>query len=62
MVEHEVATVILEDVEIFKGVEVSFDATYEYCSHVEEFLETEDMIRANNLAMKDAYEKKITNG
>lgn len=59
MEEHEVQTVILEDTEEFKGEEVSFDATYEYCAHADEYLETEDMIKANSLAMKDAYRKKV---
>lgn len=58
MDEHEVQTVILEDIEEFKGEEVSFDATYEYCVHADEYLETEDMIKANSLAMKDAYREK----
>ena len=58
MEEHEVQTVILEDTEEFKGEEVSFDATYEYCAHADEYLETEDMIKANSLAMKDAYREK----
>lgn len=59
MEEHEVQTVILEDTEEFKGEEVSFDATYEYCAHTDEYLETEDMIKANSLAMKDAYREKM---
>lgn len=57
---HEVQTVILEDKEVFKSDEVTFDATYEYCAHAEEYLETEDMIKANGLAMKDAYRRKIS--
>jgi putative zinc finger/helix-turn-helix YgiT family protein len=58
MEEHEVQTVIMRDTEEFKGLEVSFDSTYEYCNHADEYLETEDMIKANSLAMKDAYRKK----
>ena len=58
MEEHEVLTVILVDTEEFKGEEVSFDATYEYCSYADEYLETEDMIKTNSLAMKDAYREK----
>lgn len=58
MEEHEVQTVILTDTEEYKGVEVSFRATYEYCVHTGEYLETEDMIKANSLAMKDAYREK----
>ncbi|MCD4712465.1 MAG: DUF4065 domain-containing protein [Clostridiales bacterium] len=59
MEEHEVQTVILEDKDEFKGEEVSFDATYEYCAHADEYLETEAMIKANSLAMKDAYRAKV---
>lgn len=59
MEKHEVRTVILEDVEIFKGQEVTFKATYEYCDYADEYLETEEMIRANSLSMKDAYRKKV---
>lgn len=59
MEEHEVDTVEVIDNEIYKGEEVSFNATYEYCSHADEYLETEEMIKANSLAMKDAYRKKV---
>lgn len=58
MEEHEVDTVQVIDTEIFKDQEVAFTATYEYCSNAEEFLETEAMIKANSLAMKDAYRSK----
>ena len=59
MEEHYVQTVILKDTEEFKGEEVSFDATYEFCNRADEYLETEDMIKANSLAMKDAYRDKV---
>lgn len=59
MEEHNVQTVILEDTEVFKGEEVYFDAIYEYCSHADEYLETEDMFKANGLAMKDVYRVKV---
>lgn len=55
MKQHEVDTVEVMDTEIFKDEEVSFRAIYEYCSNTDEYLETEDMIRQNSLAMKDAY-------
>ncbi len=58
MEEHDVQTVILTDNEEFKGEDVSFDATYEHCTNADEYLETEDMIKANSLAMKDAYREK----
>ena len=59
MEEHEVETIEIEDREIYKGVEVSFDSIFEYCSNSDEYIETEEMIRNNSLAMKDAYRKKV---
>lgn len=59
MEEHEVYTVEVTDNEVYKGEEVSFVATYEYCSNAEEYLETEKLIKLNNLAMKDEYRKKV---
>ena len=58
MEEHEVQTVLIKDTEERKGEEVCFDATYEYCAHAEEYLETEEMIRESSLSMKDAYRAK----
>lgn len=57
MEEHEVQTVILEDIEDFKGEEVSFDAIYEYCTYADEYLEIEDMIKLNSLSLKEAYKE-----
>ena len=57
MEEHIVHTVVCRDTEIYKGKKVSFNATYEYCEQADELLENEEMIKANNLAMKDAYRK-----
>ncbi len=59
MEEHEVDTVEVTETEIFKNEDVSFTATYEYCSNTDEYLETEEMIKANSLAMKDAYRGKV---
>lgn len=59
MEEHEVDIVKVIDTEIFKGEEVNFSATYEYCSNADEYLETEEMIKSNSLAMKDAYREKV---
>lgn len=55
---HEVQTVKLTETEEYKGEEVTFNATYEYCDHADEYLESEEMIKANSLAMKDAYREK----
>ncbi|BEP30324.1 type II toxin-antitoxin system MqsA family antitoxin [Helicovermis profundi] len=59
MEEHEVDTVEVIDNEIYKGEEVEFKSIYEYCFHADEYLETEEMIKANSLSMKDAYRKKV---
>ncbi len=59
MEEHEVNIIEMTDIEIFKDEEVTFKATYQYCSITDGLLETEEMIRANNLAMKDSYREKM---
>lgn len=59
MEEHEVDIVVVNEEEIFKEEEVSFNAIYEYCSNSDEYLETEEMIKTNSLAMKDAYRVKV---
>lgn len=59
MEQHDVNTVLVEDEEEFKNQDVTFEACYEYCSRAEEYLETEEMIKANGLAMKDAYRDKV---
>jgi len=59
MEEHNVDIVEVKEKEVFKGEEVEFTATYEHCSHTDEYLENEDMIKANNLSLKDAYRKKL---
>lgn len=57
--EHNISIVELEEKTIFKGVRVNFTALYEYCSKTDEYFEPEDMIRANTLAVKDAYRKRM---
>ena len=59
MEEHKVDTVQREEFEKINGKEVVFIATYAYCSNTDELKETEELIRANNLAVKDAYRKKV---
>lgn len=58
MEEHKVDIVEVVEHESFKGVEVEFSAIYEHCSNSDEYLANEDMIRGNNLAVKDAYREK----
>jgi putative zinc finger/helix-turn-helix YgiT family protein len=59
MEEHNIDIVEVYEQEVFKNVTVGYTATYEYCSHTDEYLETEEMIKSNNLAVKDAYRKKL---
>lgn len=59
MEEHEVDIVEMKDTEIFKDEEVNFKGTYQYCPIEDELLETEEIMRSNDLAMKDAYRKKM---
>ena len=49
----------MRDSEIFKGEEVVFNAIYQYCPIEDELLETEEMMRSNNLAMKNTYRAKM---
>lgn len=55
---HDVNIIETEEKATFKGVKVNFIATYEYCPNSDDFLETEDMIKANGLAVKNAYRKE----
>jgi len=56
---HNVNIVEVEEQETYKGLDVEFISTYEYCADSQEYIETEDMIRTNSLAMKDAYRRKV---
>lgn len=58
MEEHNVHIVEVNESTIFKGQEVKFKATYEYCDVADEYLENEDMITANDIAMKDSYREQ----
>ena len=59
MEDHEVEIVEVEESGTFKGEKVNFIAVYEYCSNTEEYFETEEMMRTNSLAQKDAYRSKV---
>lgn len=53
--DHSLQSLQLEDKEVFQGEEVSFLASYLYCPKEDCYLENQTQIRANSLAMKDAY-------
>lgn len=55
MQEHPVDIIEVAENETFNGISVNFIAVYEYCSNTDEYLETEEMMKSNGLAVKDAY-------
>ena len=55
---HDVQIVNLTENTVFKGVEVSYSATYQYCEFTDELTCDETMIAENNLSMKDEYRKQ----
>jgi putative zinc finger/helix-turn-helix YgiT family protein len=59
MEEHAVDFVQINDKRSFKGENVEFTSVSEYCKNSEEVTETEEMIKMNDLALKDAYRKKV---
>lgn len=59
MEEHEVTTVKVEESGSFKNENIDFEAEYEYCSNLDEYTETEEMMRKNSLSQKDSYRKKM---
>ena len=59
MEEHEVKTVLVGEKGVFKGVEVSFDATYMYCDLADEYYADEEQLQENDVRLKDAYRDKM---
>lgn len=59
MKKHDVMLVKIQEKNIFKNVEVEYDATCFYCDVAEEFYADEEQIKANDLNMKNAYRKKV---
>lgn len=57
MEEHEVKTVLVEDIENFKNVDVNFKAYYFFCDIAEELYMNEQQMQENDIRMKDAYRK-----
>lgn len=58
MQEHEIQIVKVKENNIFKNEEISFEAEYDYCENTEGFLESEEQIKKNDLAMKDAFREQ----
>jgi len=59
MKEHEIDIVEKEEENVFKGEEVKFLVTYKYCSNIDQYSESEEMMNENSLRMKDAYRSKM---
>ena len=59
MEEHEVSIIKLTDNAVFKGVTVEYEAESNYCDLADEYYESEEMMSANDVAMKNAYRSKM---
>ena len=55
--QHPVATMAVEETNIYKGVKVSYEAVYEYCGVADEWHAVGDMISQNHRSMVEAYHK-----
>jgi len=62
MEKHNVSVVQAEECVEYKNIVVNFIATYEHCPRTDEYFENEDMMRANKMALIDAYQKKTIDG
>lgn len=56
---HDVMTVSVPEKNIFKGVPIEYNAVYDYCKDADEYSANEEMIRKNDISMKDAYRAKV---
>ena len=59
MEEHEVSYVRVKEVNVFKGIQVEYDAFYEYCDVADEYFSTDNLISENDVSLKNAYRKKM---
>ena len=57
MESHEMDVVKEHERTTFKNKSVDYEATYLFCANSGEYICTEDMLDANDIAMKDAYRK-----
>lgn len=55
--QYPVATMAVEETNIYKGVKVSYEAVYEYCGVADEWHAVGDMISQNHRSMVEAYQK-----
>lgn len=55
MKEHSVEKICEQETTIFKETNVKYTSNFFYCKETEESWEDEEMLRSNDIAMKDAY-------
>lgn len=59
MEEHDVQRVVIREHNVVRGTAIDYDAEYFYCAHADETYSDEEMLSANDIAMKDAYRKAM---
>ena len=59
MEEHEVSYVRVKEENIFKDIQVEYDACYEYCDVADEYFSTDSLLSENDISLKNAYRKKV---
>lgn len=58
MEEHEVKTVLVEEMATFKNSKVDYEASYLFCENAEELYMEESQIQENDIRLKNAYRRK----
>jgi putative zinc finger/helix-turn-helix YgiT family protein len=56
---HEVQKIETQEESEFRNTPVVFKAVYEYCTNTEEYLQNEELIKANDVSFKNAYRSKM---
>lgn len=57
MENHEISTVKIMKKAYINNIEIEYEAFFEYCQITDEYTSTEEMIRNNDISMKDAFKK-----
>ncbi|MCM1156283.1 MAG: DUF4065 domain-containing protein [Roseburia sp.] len=54
---HDVQRVLIKENNVFKSVSIDYEAEYFYCGRADEIYADEEMIKVNDIAMKNAYRR-----
>ncbi len=57
--EHDVEIISENESITYKNAGVTYEAIYEYCSNTGAYLETEEMMKLNGIAIRDSYRAKM---